>query len=646
MLWCGCFATVHATDQMVTQVTDDGPGSLRQAIRDVGTGGMITFAPALAGATITLASELEVTRGMTIRWPNNMAPGITISGGNATRVMSVAPGATVTLDGLTICDGRAANGSNGTNGINAGSFNSATSGGAGTDGQHGGGILNSGSLNVYNCSFVQNRAGNGGTGGSGGSGFSIWPPNSSGAPGGPGGIGGDGGAIYNTGTLFVLTSTFSGNQAGAGGMGGAGGLHGSGGRANGGPGGNGGHGGVLAGPGEITEAAGTLALNAAGAGGLPGFGGAASAGLPGRGGAIRPSGNLFIRMSLVANNTVADNGTGRNLSGAVTSQGFNLIGASDGATGAWNYTDLVGSNTAPIDPMLGGLADNGGATPTHALLPGSPAIDIGNDLYEGTDQRGLPRKSGPNVDIGAFEYQYPPDIAVDLQDVGEIQSGHTVNLGSINQGSQREFAFTIRNPGSNPLSAIAVSTQNAGPGELVVLAEPGGTVEPGTGNSTSFSVRYTATTAGPRALSLQIASNDPDENPFSIQFSAEVNGAPTDIAPGQFSIAENYPLPSLLGTLSAADPNAADGHVFSLADGTGSTNNNRFAISGNQLFLVQAVGHETAYTLSLRVRATDPGGLFFEKALEVTILDVNEPPSISNISTQIMNGGSSHGPVA
>jgi hypothetical protein len=68
-----------------------------------------------------------------------------------------------------------------------------------------------------------------------------------------------------------------------------------------------------------------------------------------------------------------------------------------------------------LDPTL---ADNGGATKTHALLPGSPAIDAGiASVGEGADQRGLSRPSdfttipnfmgGDGSDIGAFEAQAP-----------------------------------------------------------------------------------------------------------------------------------------------------------------------------------------------------------------------------------------------
>jgi hypothetical protein len=58
------------------------------------------------------------------------------------------------------------------------------------------------------------------------------------------------------------------------------------------------------------------------------------------------------------------------------------------------------------DPLLAPLADNGGLTLTHALLPGSPAIDAGNNVANlPTDQRGRSRVSGTAADIGAYEVQ-------------------------------------------------------------------------------------------------------------------------------------------------------------------------------------------------------------------------------------------------
>jgi hypothetical protein len=68
------------------------------------------------------------------------------------------------------------------------------------------------------------------------------------------------------------------------------------------------------------------------------------------------------------------------------------------------------------------LADNGGATETHALLPGSQAIDRGGGVCPATDQRALTRPAGPACDIGAYESEgaaplsgAPPEGAV-IQD--------------------------------------------------------------------------------------------------------------------------------------------------------------------------------------------------------------------------------------
>jgi hypothetical protein len=63
-----------------------------------------------------------------------------------------------------------------------------------------------------------------------------------------------------------------------------------------------------------------------------------------------------------------------------------------------------------VDPLLGPLQDNGGLSRTHALLPGSPAIDTGsNPLGLAYDQRGegFPRVVEPAADMGAYEYQLP-----------------------------------------------------------------------------------------------------------------------------------------------------------------------------------------------------------------------------------------------
>ena len=99
---------------------------------------------------------------------------------------------------------------------------------------------------------------------------------------------------------------------------------------------------------------------------------------------------------IIINSIVAFNGN-TNCNGNVLSGGFNL--ESNDTCGFNAPGDLT--NT---DPLLGPLADNGGGTDTHGLMPGSPAIDTAGDANcLPADQRGVGRPQGQACDIGAFE---------------------------------------------------------------------------------------------------------------------------------------------------------------------------------------------------------------------------------------------------
>ena len=85
--------------------------------------------------------------------------------------------------------------------------------------------------------------------------------------------------------------------------------------------------------------------------------------------------------------------------GPITSAGFNVeSGSSCGFASA--------GDRSSVNPRLGPLASNGGLTPTHALEPGSPAINLvsGGCPPPATDQRGVPRPQGPRCDSGAHEF--------------------------------------------------------------------------------------------------------------------------------------------------------------------------------------------------------------------------------------------------
>ncbi len=68
----------------------------------------------------------------------------------------------------------------------------------------------------------------------------------------------------------------------------------------------------------------------------------------------------------------------------------------------------VANDLVLTDAMIGPLVDNGGPTLTHALLPGSLAIDAADDAAcPAVDQRGVARPQGDHCDIGAFEAETP-----------------------------------------------------------------------------------------------------------------------------------------------------------------------------------------------------------------------------------------------
>jgi hypothetical protein len=112
-----------------------------------------------------------------------------------------------------------------------------------------------------------------------------------------------------------------------------------------------------------------------------------------------PLGRVILHNTIIAGNTSGEGSANcRTNQDPFESLGHNL--ATDGTCFLTATGDKPNTN-----PLLALLADNGGPTRTLALLPGSPAIDGGdNDGCPETDQRGTPRPQGAACDIGAFEY--------------------------------------------------------------------------------------------------------------------------------------------------------------------------------------------------------------------------------------------------
>ncbi|MGC9525776.1 MAG: Calx-beta domain-containing protein [Limnospira sp.] len=371
--------TILANDTAVTRLTDTtdtgetayfarGEGSLRQAIANAESlagSDRITFEGEALSGTLDLVGTLpNLDSDIFIDGPG--AGNLTIRrGADATeefRIFTVN-GGTIVIEGLTLTNGLAP----GTDLETEGGTTSGSRGGAvsitstnsdvtvensvirDNQANNGGAIANSGTLNVVNSAIVDNLGVNGG------------------------------GIIVIDGSVNVTNSTITGNNAEIGG-------------------------GIFNSVANLTVTSSTIANNRAitNGGGIRNIGGTAN-----------------LRDVLIAQNTVGENGNAPDASAAAefafNSGGGNLIGDGSGAAGLTDGVDgdIVGTAEEPINALIGPLQDNGGLTPTIALLEGSPAINAGDGTF-----------GDPFVDPGEFDQRGPgfPRIVNDVIDIGAFES--------------------------------------------------------------------------------------------------------------------------------------------------------------------------------------------------------------------------------
>jgi Bacterial Ig-like domain len=438
----------HAKTFLVNSLANPGSGgcnatqcTLKEAVGEAGTNGVtdtINFKAGLSGE-IDLHNSLEQggfsilndtpAVDLTINGPG--AGVLAINGNNETRAFGIASGAKATISGLTIRNGKA----------HAGDPN-------------GGGIANSGTLTLNNSTVSINTATNAG-GGINNNRGTVTLNNSTVSGNKATSLGG--GGIYNTGTVTLNNSTVSGNEASE-----AGGIYNDGGTltlnrstlsgntANHSGGGIRSDGGLSGTQKTTTITNSTISGNTASS-----FGG----------GIHNDSGLTAIAHTTITNNTapagqgsgvasVGDTSNSRTevlatiisanpgtdvdiVQGTTTSfssKGFNLIGHGNAAL-AFNQP---GDQNGVSNPGLGLLAFNGGPTKTHALVPGSPAIDLVTTGCPppATDQRGVarPRDGDKNgnafCDKGAYERSdtTPPRVIATAPTDGQTGVRRNANL--------------------------------------------------------------------------------------------------------------------------------------------------------------------------------------------------------------------------
>lgn len=112
-------------------------------------------------------------------------------------------------------------------------------------------------------------------------------------------------------------------------------------------------------------------------------------------------------------------------------------------------------------------------------------------------------------------------------------------------------------------------------------------------------------------------------------FGVVVNVAPTNITLNPSAINENNAVNAVVGALTSTDADLGDTHTYTLVNGVGATDNSSFNIVNNQLRAGIAFNFETKASYSVRVRTTDAGGLSFEKAITISVINVDESPILS-----------------
>src|SRR6266480_82174 len=394
-LFCSLGMSAYADIITVTNTNDSGPGSLRQALADANDGDTINF-DASVGTVILTTAELAIDKSVTLNGAPQM---VTVVRASQTefRIFHVMPGHSVEINGLTISGGHIT-GDNGGGILNDNStltiahcavYGNAIVSNASSN-ISGGGIHNSGTMTLNQVNVNGNNAfwcqcGNsvpigGGISNTGTmiiiagtvqGNMTYW------SAGGiyntgmmtitgstirnnytdlPGHFGGDGGGIVNDGTMTIQDSTISGNRAvGAGFAGGYGG-------------------GIYGNNNTIINS--TISGNSAHFGGGVAGGGNIAHTTFNNNSALTDGGTLYLTSALELGNTILKAGvSGVNIfnnGGSLITHGYNVC--SDNGGGFLNGP----GDQINTDPILGPLQDNGGPTFTHALLPGSPAINAGD----------------------------------------------------------------------------------------------------------------------------------------------------------------------------------------------------------------------------------------------------------------------------
>jgi VCBS repeat-containing protein len=308
---------------------------------------------------------------------------------------------------------------------------------------------------------------------------------------------------------------------------------------------------------------------------------------------------------------------------ALSASSINENVAVNTTVGTLSSTDADAGNTFTYTLVTGdGSTDNSAFSISGSSLriSYSPNFEVKNSYsvrVRTTDQGGLWYEKAFTININDVN-EAPTDIALSASSINENVTGNTTvgSLTATDADAGNTFTYTlVAGTGDTDNSAFNISGSS-----LRITNSPNFEAK------NSYSVRVCTTDQNgltyEKALTITINN---------------VNEDPTDIALSVGSVDENVSENTVVGTLSSTDPDGANTFTYSLVAGDGATDNGSFNIDGNGLRITNSPNFETKNSYSVRVRTTDQGGLWCEKALTITINNVNEAPAEIALSNNLIN---------
>ncbi len=300
---------------------------------------------------------------------------------------------------------------------------------------------------------------------------------------------------------------------------------------------------------------------------------------------------------------------------------INNTGTADLTIGAITF---VGGNaadfsvvSAPISPVLPG----GSTTFTIRLTAGALALRSTtlNIVNDDSNENPYDFSIQGNGITGASEIEVlKNNITITDGDITPSTIDGT-DLGSVVIGNSTVVTYIIKNNGAVNLTIGAFTFT----GDFSLATAPATPVTPG--SSTTFQVRFTPASTGVINGTVSFANNDASENPYNFSLTGTgVNNAPTDISLSNSAVDENQPINTVVGTLTATDPDAGAMFTFSLACAVASVDDASFNIGGANLRTSALFDFETKSVYNICIRVTDQGGLTFDKIFVVSVNDLNE----------------------